>query len=306
MERPLRTIRPPRDEDVPALVDLLNACDKVDIGHPDSDEEEAIWRWRLPGFDRERDTWVVLDGHSIVAYAIVFDSIADVFVHPEHRGHGLGGELLEMVERRALEQSDGEVVLKQHATDRAVAARELLDHAGYEHSHHYTRMEIDIPDPVPAARPPAGVTIREFNPDADAHRLYDAYVAAWQQYEGQEWEPEGFEAWATELKGNDFDPALYLLAEEDDEIIGFIMCFNFPGGMGWVHRLGTLPQHRGRGIGRALMHGIFDVYQQRDIKRLGLTVSSRNVSSARKLYESLGMTEIHRIDSFRKTLRAAG
>ena len=302
----MRTVRPPTDKDVPALVDLLNACDEVDIGHPDSDEEEAIWRWRMPGFDRERDAWVVEEGGSIVAYAMVSDQIADVFVHPQQRGRGIGSELRQIVEERALEQSEGEVVLKQNAIDRATAARDLLEKAGYEPSHYYTRMEIDIPDPVPAPQLPDGVTIRTFDPESDARALYDAYVEAWQQYEGQEWEPEGFDAWATEMEGADFDPAIYLLAVEGDQIVGFIMCFDFPGNMGWVHRLGTLPGHRGRGIGKALMHAIFRVYRDRGVNRLGLTVSSRNVSSARGLYDSLGMTEIHRIHNLRKTLRPAG
>lgn len=302
----MRAVRPPNDEDIPALVELLNACDEADIGHPDSHEEEAVWRWRIPGFDRERDAFVVLDGDALVAYALVFDQIADVYVHPERRGRGIGSELLQIVETRALEQRDGGVVLKQYATDRARAAHDLLERAGYERSHFYTRMETDIPDPVPAAHLPEGVAIRGFDPATDARNLYNAYVAAWQQYEGQEWEPEGFETWQTEMEGGDFDPALYLLAEEQGEIVGFIMCFDFPRAMGWVHRLGTLPEHRGRGIGRALLLAIFRVYRDRGVRRIGLTVSSRNVSSARRLYENLGFVEIHRIDNLRKTLRATG
>jgi mycothiol synthase len=298
-------IRPPTDADVPGLVDLLNACDAVDIGHPDSDEEEVLWRWRLPGFDRERDAWVVVEGDRPIAYAIVFDQLVDAFVHPDHRGRGIGSEMLRRVEERALQQSGGEVVLKQNVTDRATAARDLLLRAGYEKSHHYTRMEIEIPDPPPEPQPPERVTIGTFDPDKDAQRLYDAYCAAWQQYENQEWEPEGFEAWSTELQGGDFDPSLYLLAEEAGRIVGFIMCFDFPRNMGWVHRLGTLPDHRNRGIARALLYEIFRVYRQRGATRIGLTVSSRNVSSARRLYEGIGMVEVGRIDNLRKTLRPA-
>jgi mycothiol synthase len=306
MEQRERTLRPPIGEDVPVLVDLLNACDEADLGHPDSDEEEAVWRWRMPGFVRERDAWVVLDDDTIVAYAMVFDGLADVFVHPQHRGRGIGSDLLEIVEERALEQSDGEVVLKQNVTDRALAARALLERAGYVKSHHYARMEIDIPDPLPEPELPTDVVIRGFDPNADAEGLYDAYVAAWQQYEGQEWEPEGFATWSTELQGSDFDPALYLLAEQRGAIVGFVMCFDFPRAMGWVHRIGTLPEHRGRGIGRALLYAIFRVYRERGVHRIGLTVSSRNVSSARRLYESLGFVEVSRIYNVRKTLRAAG
>lgn len=304
MEQQDLNIRPPIDEDVPRLVDLLNACDEVDVGHPDSDVEDAVWPWRLPTFDRQKDAWVVeAAAGEIVAYAMAHEQEAETWVHPEHRGRGIGTQLLHLVEDRALAQSTGEVVLKQNISANQHAARDLLTRAGYEKSHFYTRMEIDIPDPVPDPEFPEGVVLSEFDPATDARRLYDAYCAAWQQYEGQEWEPEGFEIWSIELQGSDFDPSFCLLAERDGNVAGFVLSYSMPNSMGWVGRLGTVPEERGKGIGRALLYAIMRVHRKRGAGRLGLAVSSRNVSSARRLYEGIGMVAVTRYDNMRKTLR---
>lgn len=299
------TFRSPTDEDVPSLVALMIACDEVDVGHPDSDEEDAIWLWRMPGFDRARDSWVVSVDGELVGYASLYDNQADVFVHPKARGRGVGSELLERIEARAAQKVTGTVTLRQNVTSRNEAGRRLLEHAGYELSHHYARMEMDIPADVPEPKLPAGVTLRNYEPERESRALYDAYCAAWQQYEGQEWEAEGFEAWSNDLQGGDFDPSLWFVAEEAGRIVGFIMCPDYPG-MGWVQRVGTLPDQRGRGIGRALMLAAFRAYRARGVDRVGLTVSSRNIFAARGLYESLGMEEVLRYDSFRKTIPATG
>jgi ribosomal protein S18 acetylase RimI-like enzyme len=163
-------------------------------------------------------------------------------------------------------------------------------------------MEMDIPAEPDEPRPPDDVTIRAFDPNRDARAFYDAYTQAWQQYEGQEWTPEGFATWSTELEGSDFDPGLWFLAEEQDRVVGIAQCFDFPRNMGWVHRLGTLPDMRGRGIGRALMLTVVRAYKERGVARIGLTVSSRNVSAARSLYEALGFRDVLRIDNYRKKL----
>src|SRR5687767_1530786 len=120
------SMRPPRDEDVPALVTLMNACDEVDLGYPDSDEEEAVWRWRTPGLDRDKDALVVVSGDEIVAYAVVHNGHADQWVHPQHRGRGIGTEVLNWIERRSLEQRGPGSELKQFVNERATAAQSLL------------------------------------------------------------------------------------------------------------------------------------------------------------------------------------
>src|SRR3954468_19955251 len=47
-------------------------------------------------------------------------------------------------------------------------------------------------------------------------------------------------------------PDLFLVAEDDGAIIGTAMC-GYEGHRGWISYLGVCPDHRRRGVGRALM-----------------------------------------------------
>jgi ribosomal protein S18 acetylase RimI-like enzyme len=53
--------------------------------------------------------------------------------------------------------------------------------------------------------------------------------------------------------------------------------------------MGVLPQHRGKGLGRALMAAALTAARDRGITRVELTVRTDN-TRARKLYESFGFT----------------
>ncbi len=53
-----------------------------------------------------------------------------------------------------------------------------------------------------------------------------------------------------------------------------------------------------------LLHA-FRAFRESGTKKVVLMVSSLNVSSARRLYDSLGMKEVLRIDHYKKALQPA-
>lgn len=80
------------------------------------------------------------------------------------------------------------------------------------------------------------------------------------------------------------------LVEEDDKPLGFVLLAltwsNEAGGLTvWIEELLTLPEARGRGVGRALMDQIRQAYP--DANRFRLEVTRGN-TRAIGLYESLG------------------
>jgi mycothiol synthase len=291
----------PGDADVDDLVALYGACDAADSPGDVSDREDVLWRWRTPEFDRAKDAWVARSSRSAIAYAWVFEGLADVRVHPGARGRGLGTRLLGLVEERAREQGSRDGSLRQNVTSLNPRARELLEAHGYVPSHHYARLETELAERplVPAA--PAGVTIRPYSVGPDDRPVHDAFNRAWSQYEGERWEPEPLTRWLEHLEAESFDPATWHLAVEDGRIVAFCLCEAYPD-LGWVQYLGTVPEERGRGLGRLLLLHAFATYFDRGVARIGLTVSSSNVPAARALYESVGMREIWRYDNLRKEL----
>lgn len=285
MEHALRSARP---DDLDALVGLLRACDEVDVGSVETTEDDVKWPWRAPGFSLAEDTFVIDDGGAPVGYSFVFEGEGEAWVHPSHRGRGIGTVLLTEFERRGNEQKSPDGKLRQNVTSRDLAGRALLESHGFSESHHYARMEIEMD--APPGIPPAPKRIEVTNLVAGTEReVYEAYVASWAQY-APSWRDEGFERWSLVFEEGDFDPELWFVARRAGKIVAFEQGLAYPG-LGWVQMLGTLPEERGSGLGRLLLMHALAAFHRRGIGRVGLTVSSRNLPAARRLYERTGFEE---------------
>ncbi len=286
----------PTSEDVGAIVGLYNACDEHDIGHPDSDAEDVQWPWRMDSFSPAEDAWIVRAGSEVVGYGFVYDDHGEARVHPEWKGRGIGMYLLDLIEARAKGP-----LLNQVVSQRNPAGRDLLTSAGYRFTHSYTRMEMDLEPPPAPGRLPRGVKMRTFRPGIDDRPLHEAYLSAWSQYAGPEWHLETFDEWIGMNKGSDFHPEMWWIAMRGGDIVGFNLCLSFLG-IGWVQYLGIVPAERGKGLGEAVLRYGLHQLRERGFKRAGLTVGSRNLPTARKLYEKVGMKEVLTYESLRKEL----
>lgn len=295
----------PGEGDLDALVDLYRACDAVDAPGTVSDREDVAWRWRTADFDATRDAWTVRAGGEVVAYAWVFEGLADVRVRPDARHQGLGSSLLRLVEKRAREQGSRDGYLRQNVTNRMPEARKLLEANGYTYSHDYARMETDLDTRPEVPAPPPGVTLRTYRLGPDDAAVHDAFNRAWSQYEGERWAPEPLERWMDAVESEDFDADHWHVALEGAGVIGFCLGERY-GDSGWIQYLGVVPERRGRGLGRTLLLRGFAGFHAAGVRRVELTVSSENVPAARALYEGVGMREVLRYENLRKPLDALG
>lgn len=296
-------LTPPGERDLDGIVELYRDCDTVDAPGTSSDREDVAWRWRTAGFDMARDAWLARSGDTIVAYGWVFEGLADVKVRPSARGHGLGTRMLRLTERRALEQGSRDGHLRQNVTSLMPGARSLLESNGYVYSHHYARMAVDLTDAPVVPAIPRGVTIRTYERGPDDALVHAAFNRAWSQYEGERWEPEPLERWMENVESEDFDAAHWHVAFDGGEVVGFCLGEGY-GDNGWIQYLGTIPEARGRGLGRLLLLTGFAAFFERGHRRVELTVSSANVPAARALYDSAGMRELFRYENFKRPLEA--
>lgn len=293
------TIRPAADDDLSALVALLRACDLVDIGSEETTEDDVLWPWRKPGIDRERDTFVVESGGAPVGYGFVLEGESDAWVHPEHRGHGIGSALLSAIETRAAEQGSPDGMLRQNVTSLDHSGQELLKRHGYDESHHYARMELSL-DEAPAIPPvPDGYEISNFEEGME-REVYETYAASWAQY-APEWRDEGFESWLTVTEEGDFERDLWFIVRRAGKPVAYGQNIAYPN-IGWVQMVGTIPEERGSGLGQLLLSHALDAFYRRGLRRAGLTVSSRNLPAARRLYERNGFRETLRYINMAKPL----
>lgn len=307
-------VRRPTLDDVGAVYELEHVCDLAMYGEADTVEEDV--RSSFASTSLERDAWLVTDASgTVVAATLLWFSESGRFfgqlnVHPAHRRRGIGTHLRELLEGRARERvadvstRDMRVALNASAYHESAETRRFLERAGYGEVRHFWRMQIDMDREPPVPTWPEGITVRIFERGRDELAVYDAEEAAFSDHWGhvrhtyEEWE-----RWS--LKREDFDPSLWFLAMDGDQIAGIALDWlDQEPARGWVGTLGVLRPYRRRGLGEALLAESFGTFWRRGVRRVVLGVDSESLTGATRLYTRVGMRAVRQWDSFQKELRA--
>ena len=165
-------MRAPTRDDLPAIAEIVRACDLVDFGDVDIAAEWLQEDWRRPRFDPATDAWVLTaPGGQIVAAAqtwdeepaTIFDSVG--WVLPRHRGRGLGTALARAVEARAARDAPG---LPSGSAPRVhqvfdaenAGARALFEGLGYAPVREFHHMQIELEPGLGPGSPPPGIEVR--------------------------------------------------------------------------------------------------------------------------------------------------
>jgi ribosomal protein S18 acetylase RimI-like enzyme len=117
------------------------------------------------------------------------------------------------------------------------------------------------------------------------------------------WSPDQAEALAAKQTdellpdGVETDGVLLLMAETSPtDVVGLVWVALEGEGRGeaWIYDIEIVPEHRGRGYGRALLRAAEQEVHTRGCRSIGLNVFGRN-TIARQLYESSGyeVTSVH-------------
>lgn len=306
-------VRHPSWDDAASVLELLQAADRAALGDTDWIEGDLRAEWST--LDLERDAWVLEVDGAIAGYASMeFRGggrfVADGYVHPEYEGRGAGSELLRLTETRALERVDtvsaGERVYLQNAfveRHQGDCTSQLFARHGYARVGLHQRMVIDLerePDPAP---PRSGVEIGAYRHPEDARAVHaarnEAMAGHW-EYRAVPWE----EWESTRFSDTRFDPSLWLVARDGEEVAGFSLNYGKTGGdWGFVGLIAVRPAWRRQGLGEALMLASFREFWSRGERRVGLSVDVHSPTGAARLYERVGMRVFYRIVVYEKELR---
>lgn len=304
-------VRPPTRDDASTIVQLIAACDRKHYGVADPYTPEDIFAdWRR--LTLETDAWVIATPQDdrVVGYATVTDHghgrvDADGYVHPDAHGRGIGTMLVRLTEVRARELAahapdDERVTLNNAVILSDDAARHLLEAYGYTLVRGFWRMAIDVLEPPPASQWPSGIAIRAFVPAQDERATFDATEDAFQDHWGHL--PGDFEKWVVQTRRDDFDPSLWFLALDGDQIAGAALC-RYNLAMGWVGTLAVRRPWRRSGLGMALLRHAFAEFYRRGQRRVGLGVDAQSLTGATRLYERAGMRVTMHVAVYQKELR---
>jgi ribosomal protein S18 acetylase RimI-like enzyme len=113
------------------------------------------------------------------------------------------------------------------------------------------------------------------------------------------WDDFSAEANYTPYPPGGFDPALVrdhvaLVAEEDGKVVGTLYANLSAPQFGYVFGVYTLPEARGRGVGRELMHAVARLLKEGGREYVVLSVDTPN-EGARAFYDRLGFEDASRM-----------
>ena len=162
----------------------------------------------------------------------------------------------------------------------------MLETSGYGPVRGIYVRDTPLDDPPPRPRWPADISVRTFVSGRDERAAHEAVEDAFRDLWGRPRNP--FERFVRETKKENFDPSLWFLAVEGDEIAGLTLCKTLAG-QGWVDVVGVRRPWRNRGLGLALLRHAFTEYYRRGTHRVSLSVDAESITGAPRLYGRAGM-----------------
>jgi mycothiol synthase len=286
------TLRPPRDDEFDAMLELMNAHQLAAFGEADYTADDLRTWLTTPYVVVERDIRVLEHDGRLIGYADADPTReepplwwCDVKVDPSVDAGEVVAELVAWLEERAVE---GRLRVWTSEEDaRIVGAFAAL---GFEPIRHSYRMEIDLADELREPAWPSEISVRTAT--AEDHRsVYDAVVEVWRDTN----DPidDTFEEWAHwHVERDSYDPSLWFLAVAGDELAGFSICRPDPVDpvAGYVNLLGVRRPWRRQGLGEALLLRSFEAFREKGLTRGTLGVDASSVTGATRLYERAGMS----------------
>lgn len=264
--------------------------------------------WTLPKVNPATDMRLVFAPKGeLVGYCEAWDMLEQHVrisvwgrVHPQHKGLGVGSCLLEWAEQRALSAValapvDARVVMRSFLLSQDQAGAQLFVDCGYQYIRHSLRMVIDLDENLPEPVWPEEIIVRPMIKGVDeraiVHAVRDSFQDHW-GYVDQPFENE-YTEWMHFIEHDpDFDPSLWFLAMDGEEIAGISLCrpkISDTPEMGWVGTLGVRRAWRRKGLGLALLHHSFREFHHRGKCQVGLGVDAQNLTGALHLYTRAGM-----------------
>lgn len=264
--------------------------------------------WQEPGFTMATDSQIVLTPQGgVVGYCEVWDVLEPpvkmnlwLQIHPDYGNDGVGKQLLtwaELRSRQALEKTpEGlRIVMQSHVPVVDESTRKAFEDSGFQSIRYAWTMVLQMEQEPQAPEWPAGIHVRVMQRNRDEEYILRVVRESFKDHWGYIDTPfeEEKERWLHNIETDaDFDPSLWFLAMDGEEMAGVSLCqwkaFDDPE-MGWVNTLGVRRPWRRRGVALALLQHSFREFYGRGRRKVGLGVDAESLTGATRLYEKAGM-----------------
>jgi ribosomal protein S18 acetylase RimI-like enzyme len=317
-------IRAYREADLPAIVDLINLCDRADGLNSPATLDDLRQHFATPGLSPERQVLVVqkvgsasdadtlshLPEGAMLGFGRAFPSGATpgervyglmVRARPEARGHGLeetiARRLIEIVrahEAQYAAQPAAKVRIRTYLFQQHASVIRVMEGMGLRAVREGWTMARPLDDTIERPHPIPGITIRRYEVPQDNKAALDALNASFADYFDAP--PLTEERWSHEMASPSARPDLSWLAVDDTRVVGLSVCLvndaaNTQSGSpdGWIEGIGVIPQWRRRGIARSLL-----LHSLHSLHAAGITTALADADAgspaAIGLFQSVGFT----------------
>jgi len=315
-------VRQARMEDVPRIHQLEQKKSLHYHGVPGFSLARLQNGYETPGFEIEKSIHLVENQEGkLVALVEVWDESNPpvhpyvwMSVDPDLENQGLESYLLDWAEertRQVLDRVDPElrVAMRTHSDQAIESCGKAKLTAGMKLIRHGFRMRIEMEDPPPKPVWPEKISLRLCDPEKEAYAVYKVDDEVFQDHFGYIKEPpeEGYKKFKHSMTGDDsYDPSLWFLAMDGEEIIGICLCRKYgleDKDTGHISSLGVKRPWRRQGIALALLQHAFGEFYQRGKVKVDLGVDASSLTGATDLYLKAGMYVLRQYDMYEKELR---
>jgi mycothiol synthase len=297
-------VTPASEADAAEVTEIVMAAETAFYGESTFSQADLVEEWTV--LDLERAVRVVREDGRIVAFGAVHDFgerwRAEACVRPSARGHGAGALIATELEQLAV--AHGAPRIQNSVLEADAGACALLESLGYTRVRIMREMRIDLAERPAAPEWPGGLRVDAFDAERDGRAFHAAHEEAFADH----WDhaPRGFDVWwRLAVESERYDPALWCVVRDGDEIAAGSISTGDTYGGGFVHVLFTRRPWRRRGVGAALLADAFARLWDAGECSIGLGVDAQSDTGAFRLYERAGMTPALGWVVYEKELRDA-
>jgi len=296
------SVRPAVLNDIEAVFDLIAKQRTIDFGSAMVSMEDLQKRWE--NFDLETDTLTAFAEGELAGYAELRDGDSPFIYLATRNNVDLGFQLLKYLEQKAAVRARGKVQLFTQISEKNQPLLQLFASNGYESNLSFLIMELVLSDPPENPQWAGGIRVRTFDRGLDEQVTYrtDEDASTDKGYH----DPLSYEDWVKRMGMNreNFDPSIWFLACAGSDVVGVALnAYDREPGTVWVDHLSVRREWRKKGIGKALLLHSFGEFYRRGIKTVKLSVDSKSLTNAPRLYESVGMNVIQQYHIYKKELQ---
>lgn len=301
------------ESDVEALVRMFAAVAAEDKDGLTVAAEDIRFEWveDEPGWVRHLQVWEAGD-HFAAAFGSWYQpddstarSYGELEVHPDWREPVFVDEVIQADILAVSELIDRTVEFRVGASGRQTWKQAGFERAGFVADRVFHRMSAPVTDALLEPVLPDGYRIRPMAGDTEVEEWVAAHNAGFaDHYDPPAGTPEDKR---TAMRYPGYLPqADLVLVDPSGRIagIGYNAIERLTDGTakGWVRTLAVVPEHRGRGLGRALLLASMAALRKEGMERVHLSVDTDNESGALQLYSSAGFTEDGRMIVYKRSI----